>query len=62
MEHCGDGRKHTVECDDGNNVNGDGCSESCRIEEGYQCVGGSPFTHDNCILYRPTAIGINVLG
>lgn len=24
-------------CDDGNNVNGDGCDEYCRIEDGYYC-------------------------
>ncbi|CDW81578.1 UNKNOWN [Stylonychia lemnae] len=26
------------ECDDGNNLNGDGCSSACVIEEGYTCV------------------------
>lgn len=62
VEHCGDGRRHTVECDDGNNANGDGCSESCRVEEGYRCVGGSPSTHDNCILHRPTRVGMSLAG
>ncbi|CDW85483.1 UNKNOWN [Stylonychia lemnae] len=26
------------ECDDGNNVDGDGCSSACKKEEGYTCV------------------------
>ena len=25
------------ECDDGNRRSGDGCSNNCRLEEGYQC-------------------------
>jgi proprotein convertase subtilisin/kexin type 5 len=28
-------------CDDGNLVNGDGCSASCTIEKNYNCIGGS---------------------
>ena len=27
------------ECDDGNEIIGDGCSNSCQIEAGYSCVG-----------------------
>ena len=37
-EICGDGRAfHSkgVNCDDGNNYNGDGCSSKCQIERGY---------------------------
>lgn len=26
-----------MECDDGNVLNGDGCSDQCFIEKGYQC-------------------------
>jgi cysteine-rich repeat protein len=26
-------------CDDGNSMNGDGCSSTCTIESGYQCSG-----------------------
>ncbi|CAD8154480.1 unnamed protein product [Paramecium octaurelia] len=37
---CGDGiQKSTEECDDGNTLNGDGCSKQCKIEIGYSCVG-----------------------
>jgi len=39
---CGDGvRSHYAEeCDDGNLVDGDGCSSGCEVEEGWTCVGG----------------------
>jgi len=39
-QQCGDGFVQTGElCDDGNTVNGDGCSALCQIESGYQCTG-----------------------
>lgn len=35
---CGDGLKASTEaCDDGNTVDGDGCSRSCTVDVGYQC-------------------------
>jgi fibro-slime domain-containing protein len=35
---CGDGRVDGTEsCDDSNTANGDGCSESCAEEPGWQC-------------------------
>lgn len=37
-----------VECDDGNNFNGDGCSSTCIVEKGFTCSGGSPTTPDKC--------------
>lgn len=37
-EVCGDGiNMGQFECDDGNNVNGDGCSAECTIEKGFKC-------------------------
>lgn len=37
---CGDGIAHEREpCDDGNPINGDGCSSSCQVEPGYRCEG-----------------------
>ena len=27
----------TYECDDGNNIDGDGCSSTCKIEDGFEC-------------------------
>lgn len=26
-------------CDDGNTLSGDGCSDTCTIETGYECQG-----------------------
>eukprot|EP00347_Sterkiella_histriomuscorum_P008669 403344213 len=48
VENCGDGKRFTFEdyapnslqCDDGNAVDGDGCSKSCRVEIDYRCQGG----------------------
>ena len=41
---CGDGsfETHTdpvEECDDGNLVSGDGCNDSCTVENDYSCSG-----------------------
>ena len=49
LEICGDGRNfHTFanECDDGNTVNGDGCSSTCTVENGFTCTAGSAYTKD----------------
>jgi len=37
-----------VECDDGNNFSGDGCSSTCKIELGYFCKDGSSTSPDIC--------------
>jgi cysteine-rich repeat protein len=36
---CGDGYivPNLETCDDGNNINGDGCDSTCQIEMGYTC-------------------------
>jgi len=37
---CGDGSLFDAEaCDDGNTVNGDGCSSTCTLEPGFMCFG-----------------------
>lgn len=39
---CGDALLIKVlgeECDDGNAANGDGCSATCKVEEGFNCAG-----------------------
>src|SRR5262245_23977263 len=37
---CGDGKLAASEsCDDGNLEDGDGCSATCTVEMGYNCVG-----------------------
>ena len=39
-EICGDGvMKGEYECDDGNLLDGDGCSRDCEIETGFKCEG-----------------------
>jgi heat shock protein beta len=40
LDVCGDGRSATTfeePCDDGNANNGDGCTDECKIEEGWTC-------------------------
>ena len=41
---CGDGKidtnaKNSEQCDDGNTVNGDGCTSLCDVETGWRCFG-----------------------
>jgi cysteine-rich repeat protein len=41
---CGDGRRNGDKnelCDDGNLVDGDGCSSGCKVESDWDCLGGS---------------------
>ena len=48
---CGDGSKVGWEvsaCEDGNTVDGDGCSSECSVESGYLCKGGSESSIDIC--------------
>ena len=37
-----------LECDDGNTDDGDGCSSTCTLENGYKCTGGTHTTPDTC--------------
>ena len=53
LEICGDGKRYVSECDDGNEINGDGCSESCLIEDYFHCVDGSPTQNDYCSNLTP---------
>lgn len=37
---CGNGkveREYSEVCDDGNSVSGDGCSQNCKVENGWAC-------------------------
>lgn len=55
LEICGDGLNfRQYDCDDGNLVNGDGCSSVCKVEPGFYCEGGSPVTSDVCELILET--------
>jgi cysteine-rich repeat protein len=47
--HCGDGLPDLgEECDDGNLVDGDGCSSTCMVETGWDCAGFPPVCTENC--------------
>jgi cysteine-rich repeat protein len=35
-------------CDDGNQINGDGCDVCCNREIGWACTGGSLTSDDTC--------------
>jgi len=48
-EKCGDGRNMRIlQCDDGNNRDGDGCSKDCQIEKDWECFGGGENKPDVC--------------
>ena len=56
-EICGDGLNlGQYECDDGNLVDGDGCSSSCKVERGFRCLGGSLYSPDKCKDLRPPTL------
>jgi len=48
--YCGDGdvNQPSEECDDGNNINGDGCSANCTIEEEPECGDGEINGEEEC--------------
>ena len=50
-EICGKGFRITneLECDDGNQNDGDGCSKECKVEQGYLCMGGGKTSQDICV-------------
>lgn len=49
VEICGDGKLFSLACDDGNSVDGDGCSSSCEIESYYACASGTATTPSHCV-------------
>lgn len=49
VEKCGDGLNFgLLQCDDGNSIDGDGCSRACEVEMDWTCTGGSPTARDVC--------------
>ena len=53
VDICGDGYKTGLaECDDGNTIDGDGCSSDCKIEIGWNCSSQSTTICRNTI--QPT--------
>ena len=62
-EICGDGLNlGEHECDDGNLLDGDGCSSLCVIEEGFKCYQGDNIniSRDKCKDYRPPTLLSNI--
>jgi cysteine-rich repeat protein len=52
VEVCGDGFLYSEtpgDCDDGNNLDGDGCSSTCRVEDYYSCSNQIPETPSVCV-------------
>ncbi len=47
-----------LSCDDGNNVNGDGCSFRCTVENYYQCYNGSATSSSQCVYEGPIKIAL----
>ena len=39
---------HDEDCDDGNLITADGCSDLCTVDSGFECTGGSPTSADSC--------------
>jgi cysteine-rich repeat protein len=56
---CGDGLLYTLECDDGNTISGDGCSQNCGVEKDFTCVGGSTTSPSLCSYSGPIIITIS---
>lgn len=52
VDKCGDGvnlvDNSTLYCDDGNNVTGDGCSNTCKVETGYGCFNPQKMNRSYC--------------
>jgi cysteine-rich repeat protein len=56
-EICGEGRNYhsyANECDDGNTIDGDGCSSTCTVETGWTCTGGNMARPDVCVIDATT--------
>jgi len=63
-EICGDGYlinslTSGQQCDDGNKINGDGCSSTCQIEAGWNCDRNNSYTPDVC--YNTTPYNLAVI-
>lgn len=55
-EVCGDSKRYSSGCDDGNTVGGDGCSNVCQVETGWSCSGGSADSKDSCVRQTQNAV------
>ena len=54
IEICGDGKNlGQYACDDGNNMDGDGCSSGCQVEDGFACKTIDRSRPDICYDIKP---------
>ena len=62
-ENCGKGFRisSSIGCDDGNLIDGDGCSKDCTVEENFVCKGGSLTSPDICVNAAPVTFSIKEL-
>ncbi len=51
IEYCGDGLTENHQCDDGNQIDGDGCSSICNLESGFKCTVTSTLTKCKSEMY-----------
>ena len=56
IEICGDGLLYELPCDDGNIIDGDGCSSACQIEANYGCTNGSSVSPNVCSYNGPFSV------
>jgi len=60
VEICGDGKNMgQLECDDGNQINYDGCNNQCKIEDGFAC-NHSENNADICIDIKPPSATLEI--
>lgn len=50
---------YVLPCDDGNLVNGDGCSSTCQVEPGYVCLNGSNTTPSVCCFNGSISVSVS---
>ena len=63
LDICGDGFLMNTSfgvCDDGNAVSGDGCSQSCRVEESHRCYGGGTTAPSYCLYSSAIPISLSL--
>ena len=46
-------------CDDGNTVDGDGCSSTCSVEVKYRCENGTDVAPSACVYFGMIGLTLN---
>jgi len=58
QEICGDGKVFVLPCDDGNTLDGDGCSRICQLEGNFSCRGGNSLGNTECSYNQPLKLAV----